>query len=184
MTRSLFLCVVLVLSGCALTKDYLNPEGKGRTYTVGNPCPYAYRVLEVRGTTDPELRVAVGSFRKGEYGLTKTTLFMAISDNVVAGYQVGRLYSPAMTKEHRVSFPGGTSVRVILPSGEVVEGNFSIENKGEPTKRATLLSFAISEKVLDEFTAFLPSVMVDGELFNLGEVHFKRATETWHVANC
>jgi hypothetical protein len=109
---------------------------------------------------------------------------MTIADGEVSGSQVGQFYSPAMKKEHHISFPGGTSVKVMLPSGEVVEGNFSVENKGQPTKNAALLSFPISEKVLDEFTAVLPSVMVDGELFNLGEVHFKRATETWHVANC
>lgn len=118
------------------------------------------------------------------YHLTKTTLFLVASDKEVMGYQVGQFYSPALKKERRISFPSGTNVKVVLPGGEVVEGQFSIEKKGEPTRNAALLSFPISEKVLNEFTAFLPPVMVDGELFNLGEVRFKRASETWHVVNC
>lgn len=184
MIRLLLLLVFFVLSGCGLTMDYLNPEGKGNAYTVGNPCPYVYRVLEVRGTKDPEVRVTVGAFWKGEYRLTKTTLFLVASDKEVMGYQVGQFYSPALKKERNISFPSGTIVKVVLPSGEVIEGQFAIENKGDPTRNSALLSFPFSDQVLNEFTVFLPPAMVDGELFNLGEVRFKRTSETWHVVNC
>jgi hypothetical protein len=159
MIRRTCLALALFMSGCALTMDYLNPEGNGNAYTVGNPCPYAYRVLEVRGKKDPQVRVTTGAFRKGEYGLTKTTLFLVASDHEVRGFQVGQFYSPPLKHERQISFPSGTNIRVVLPSGEVVEGLFSIENKGQPTRNAALLSFQISETVLNEFTAFLPPVM-------------------------
>ena len=184
MTRLFLLLVVFVLSGCTSTIEYLNPEGKGNAYVVGNPCPYAYKVLEVRGTKDHEVRVTVGAFWKGEYRLTKTTLFLVASDIEVMGYQVGQFHSPALKRQRAISFPNGTNVKVVLPSGEVIEGQFAIDSKGEPTRNAALLSFPISEQVLDEFTAFLPPVMVDGELFNFGAVRFKRTSETWPVGNC
>jgi hypothetical protein len=173
----LLLCSAILLSGC-MRYDYLDPHGRGKVYTVANPCPVAYRVLEVRTPRDHSVRIEVSALRAGEYDVKDTTLFVVVSDRRVFGYQVGRFQVPTTKKNHDISFPNGTSVKVTFSDGTITEGRFNVSANG------LLLSYPISPKSIDEFTADLPPIMIDGELIDIGQVVFKRASATLYAINC
>jgi hypothetical protein len=86
--RLLAVLVILGIGGCQITVRYLNPQGVGTSRTVGNPCPYTYRTMEIRSTRDPDIRVSVSAFRKGEYRLKSTTLFVVSADRELWGRQL------------------------------------------------------------------------------------------------
>jgi hypothetical protein len=171
------LIVTIVLSGC-VSYDFLDPRGNGKSFTVANPCPYPYRVLQVRSKNDQDLRITINVFRSGEYGLKSTTLFVVTSDVSVFGYQIGQFHLPIMHKNHHVSFPDGPTVIIAFPNGTATKGQFNITYDG------LLLSYPISPSTLDSFVVTLPRIEVDGEIITLGEVTFKRDSATLYAINC
>jgi hypothetical protein len=100
------------------------------------------------------------------------------------GYQVGQFYSPPLKKERRISFPSGTSVKVKFPSGLGKEGQFHVAKETGSIQNSLILSFPVSDNMPDEFSVSLPVIEIDGEQFDLGEVKFRRVSETWYIFNC
>lgn len=180
---ALILCALL-LSGCALRLEYLNPIGAGKVFQLGNPCPYEYRVLEVRSKIDPNLRINVSAPWKGEFGLKQTTLFVVIADRKVPGYQVTANFTPSLRKTRGIEFPNGTKVKITRAADDVVEGNFVRSENSAVIKETLILSFPVSDTKISAFSVTLPSIRIDGELFDLGTIKFKRQTETMYILNC
>ena len=170
-------CLACLLSGC-LTYDYLDPSGKGRTSTVGNPCPYPYRALEIRPIHGSELRITINAFHPKDYGLGVTTIFMAFSDRRIEGYNVGRFRLPPQRTPHRVAFPNGRDIEVAFPDGRKIQGALTV------TSDALLFTYPMPEEPRRSFTVTFPDVEIDGERFEIGNVSFSPATETLYAINC
>lgn len=73
---------------------------------------------------------------------------------------------------------------VKLPGRDVREEQIYGVRDMDLIKDSLILNFPVSDTILDEFSLSLPVIHVDGEQFNLGEVQFRRASETWYIINC
>jgi hypothetical protein len=174
----------LFMGGCSLTVHYLNPQGVGTVRTVGNPCPYVYRRMEIKSTTDPDLRISVSAFWKGEYRLTSTTLFVVISDRELFGYQVGQFDSPPLRRPRRIVFPSDANVTIQDPKlGILVEKLGDTADVGL-IQNTLILSVPVPDDVADEFSVAFPAIEIDGEKFQLGLVTFTRTSETLYLPTC
>jgi hypothetical protein len=174
----------LASCGMGITARYLDPRGVGTTQTVGNPCPYTYRVMEIRSTKDPDLRISVSAFWKGEYQLKNTTLFVVVSDRGLFAPAVVRFVSRPLSHSRSIAFPSGTSVTIHdLQSGDTV-ATLSDAKNGSIIHDQLILTVPIANDFPDQFSVTFPDIEVDGEKMQLGTVMFTRTVETLYFSAC
>ena len=182
--RLISVLVILCIGGCQITVRYLNPQGVGTSRTVGNPCPYTYRTMEIRSTRDPDIRVSVSAFRKGEYRLKSTTLFVVISDRELLGPTVAQFGSRSLRKSHRIAFPSGADVTIQDPKFGTLIERLSEAADIVQIQDSLILTVPVPDDFPDEFSVIFPVIEIDGENLQLGTVTFTRVSETLYFSAC
>ena len=181
MARTLLAVALFALVGCE-SYSYLDPVGPGKAHTVGNPCPIAYRVLDVR-VPNSSARIYVNAFDVGWSG-GPAALFMVVSDRPALISNLIHSVAPEQGHTHEVSFPDGKRIQLTAPNGQSVLGELVTVSDGAGGTKAVMLRFPLPDEKWESFSATFPTIVVDRQRITIGNVTFKPGTGTLYGVNC